>query len=420
VAPALAAGLLAALHPLHAEAVCLVTARNTLLAAAAVTGAALLWERWSDGRRRGDLVACGGVLAAGLLCKETALLALPQLAVRAWSREGGLRAAARRQGAALAALGGVGVAYLALRAAVLRGAGGAPLSLDLAGGARNLLHSLPVYAGLVVFPARLQLEYRDPGSYLASPWVLALAWAAMMMVVILLLRSRRPVTRYGLAWAALHLVPVSTLVPFPSAPIAERYLYLPATGLWLVAADQLARAAEASLVQRWRRPALAVAAVLLAVLGARTVARTLDWKDDLTLFRADVRADPESPWARHDLGVALGEAGDAEGARRELEAAVALDPTHAGALGELARWHGERGHLDTAEGYLRRLLAAAPGDAEAHYNLGLVLERTGRFEEAIPHYEAFVAGSREDAQRPLVERVRQHVLALRRSTPKLR
>jgi serine/threonine-protein kinase len=74
-----------------------------------------------------------------------------------------------------------------------------------------------------------------------------------------------------------------------------------------------------------------------------------------------------------------------EAGRRAAERALALDPTLAGAhvaLGlyrEMAAWD-----WTAAEQSFRRAVSLAPGDAAAHHELGLLLMRQRRFEEALP------------------------------------
>jgi tetratricopeptide (TPR) repeat protein len=50
----------------------------------------------------------------------------------------------------------------------------------------------------------------------------------------------------------------------------------------------------------------------------------------------------------------------------------------------------ESGDLPFAEEHYRAALALRPGDATAQFNLGVVLEDRGRFDEALAMYEATV------------------------------
>jgi spermidine synthase/Tfp pilus assembly protein PilF len=64
-----------------------------------------------------------------------------------------------------------------------------------------------------------------------------------------------------------------------------------------------------------------------------------------------------------------------------------LDPNSIEALNMLGTKFMNEGHLQTAEEYLRRAVHLKPNDAEAHYNLCLLLEITGRDAEALQHLQ---------------------------------
>jgi type IV pilus assembly protein PilF len=91
----------------------------------------------------------------------------------------------------------------------------------------------------------------------------------------------------------------------------------------------------------------------------------------------------------HDLGAEALRGGRYPDALREFDAALALDPQFADAL----RGRGivldlGFGRLDDAEKAYRAAVAAKPGYSEAHNDLGQILARTGRWEEAIREFDA--------------------------------
>lgn len=408
--PALAAAVLFAVHPVGAEAVSFVTARNNLLVAVFVLTSWLLTLRArAEGRPRLLLLAAA-LFLLGLLCKETAFMLLPFLAAQEILAPQEPRGSLRQRLARLAPHAAAAAAYLALRASVLPAVVAARPTLGGVGDALvRDLHIIPAYLALLLFPSGLTVHHAEPEAYLAGAPALLAAWAAIAAGLALLLRGGRPATRIGLLWFAVFFVPVSTIIPMPSASIAERHLYLPAIGLWLVAGDQLARLAGALRRPRAVAGAVAAIAVALAIVTAR---RNLDWKDDVALFSSAVRVNPASSEARFDLSLALAERGDAEGARREWERIAVLDPRHVGALSQLGTYHAERGRLDLAAGYFSRVLALDPRDVETRFNMALLLERLHRPREALEEYEKFLALDPVDFPE-LVPRVEERVRQLR-------
>jgi tetratricopeptide (TPR) repeat protein len=249
------------------------------------------------------------------------------------------------------------------------------------------LEVVPRYLEFVLFPQRLNVFHPDMKGPIANAAWVAIAWLVIAVGVASLLRQRSRPSIAGLAWFAVSFLPVSNLVVIPSATMAERFLYLPAVGLWVIAADQGLR-----LSRRLGRPraAAAVACLGACLLGARTVARNEDWKSDVALFGASAAQAPGlvAPW--FNLGTALRDRGDLEGARRAWERALAVDPRDPGALGQLGTLAAVRGDLPAAEAYYRAALASKDFDAAVHLNLAKVLERTGRPGEAAQEYGAFL------------------------------
>ena len=81
-------------------------------------------------------------------------------------------------------------------------------------------------------------------------------------------------------------------------------------------------------------------------------------------------------------GVRLGKAGDAEGAIREHERALAEDPKLAQAHANLISLYGRRERWDQVEQHYRAAVALAPGLADVHYDYGVALSQQGRPREA--------------------------------------
>ena len=74
-------------------------------------------------------------------------------------------------------------------------------------------------------------------------------------------------------------------------------------------------------------------------------------------------------------------------AEAALAAWCALHPEDTEAWSTLGVIHGTQGHWDEAERCCRKAIAADPGFAEAHVNLGVVLEAKGQLEAAVASYQ---------------------------------
>ncbi len=305
--PALCAAALWAAHPICTEAVDNIVGRADLLAAMSVLGGLLLYRRALafEGRTAAAL-ALFAIATAGVFAKENAavLLGLMLLWDIAFDRAGLRRDFRRRAplyGAVAASLGVLVLArHLVLGALpvaqpvyvdnMIRAAGFWTARL-------TALKTIGLDLWLLVWPLGLSADRSFDQIPLAgaadlSAWLAILAIAAILAVAVARLR-RDPLWFWLAGFFGIALLPTSNLL-FPiGALMAERFLYLPS------AAFAMALAAAADRIQPRRLATGAV--ILLGVLySGRTLARNLDWKDDLSLGTADTVTAPRS-FRLHDL-----------------------------------------------------------------------------------------------------------------------
>jgi tetratricopeptide (TPR) repeat protein len=113
------------------------------------------------------------------------------------------------------------------------------------------------------------------------------------------------------------LLPTSNLVIAIGSIMAERFLYLPSVGFCTVAAFGLWRAFGE------RRIAVAVSALVVLALGARTYARNMDWQNERSLWASTLAASPDSFKSYKGNATAIWANGIGTG-ERELDAAIAM------------------------------------------------------------------------------------------------
>ena len=77
-------------------------------------------------------------------------------------------------------------------------------------------------------------------------------------------------------------------------------------------------------------------------------------------------------------------------AENAYKRAIGMQPTHAEAHINLGRLLQERGSVAAAESHYREAIVAAPENATGMFNLGTVLEDQGRTEDAIAAYQATI------------------------------
>ncbi|MFN7954834.1 MAG: hypothetical protein U0610_24120 [bacterium] len=376
---ALGAQAVFALHPIHVEAVTSIVGQGELLQTLLSLATVLVFLA------EGAVAACAWPLLAlaALLAKEAAIVA-PALAalVACWLRLG-RRERVRSPWAALAMVP-ILLGYFALRMRVLGELGGTRAvgvienPLVAIGGPGRLVAGawlLARYAWLHVFPVRLSADYGfaclTPPTSLASPlsWLPLAGWCALAVGAL-----ARPRALFALlaGWFVLGLAVVSN-VAFPIGTIfGERLAYLASV------APCLAAGAGYERVRRAHPGGVgALALAVVGLLALRAADRNLDYASDERLFAAAVRVCPASVKARFNLAALRAQRGDLAGARRELDAALAVKPDWPLALAARGRVRFEAGERDAATADFEAARSLDPDDAVALAGLGDVARARG-------------------------------------------
>jgi tetratricopeptide (TPR) repeat protein len=408
--PAFISALVFAVHPVNTEAVNFISARNSVVCAAFVLSGVLAFFSAASTRRRPLYFLSGLLFFAGLLYKEQAMMLPLVLLVFMLTQDRPSRPGNRELVFSLIPFGVAATAYLALRMHALSSMVG--ISQPLRGLGERLLQDIyiiPKYAAIILYPVHLNALYAIPPDYLSRPLWLVLAWTAII-AAFLLVDKKSQATRFGLVWVAVNFIPISNIIPIPSASMAERYVYLPSIGLWIVAADQ---AYKAYTRFSTKKTLVAVGIALVLSCTLLTIDRNFDWKDDIRFFTRMTEANPNSALAHFSLGLASYERNDVLRAREEWEKAAAIDPRRFFVLGHLGESFLMSGDIDRAEYYYQREIEANPDDAAALYNLATIKEKLIKPGEAQRLYELFLT-SQPNADENIRAKVAEKIALLKK------
>jgi tetratricopeptide (TPR) repeat protein len=89
------------------------------------------------------------------------------------------------------------------------------------------------------------------------------------------------------------------------------------------------------------------------------------------------------------LGVACGDYGRSGGGGTPAADSALMSPASSAgrADNDEGVGHYKQGHWDVSEGHFRKAVKADPNLAEAHYNLGLTLDKMGKHDEATAEFK---------------------------------
>jgi tetratricopeptide (TPR) repeat protein len=286
----------------------------------------------------------------------------------------------------------------------------------------NAIVSYVTYIGKTFWPHNLAVYYPFP---LAIP-----TWQVISSLLILLLLSAialrtwktRPYLTAGWFWFLVTLLPVIGLIQIGDQAMADRYSYIPVTGLFIIAAWGF-RDLTINVPYRHSLSALIACSVLI-ISTAITWQQLGYWRDNYSLFRHTLsittgnykihynlglalqskgelteaihqyqevlRTNPFHADTHNNLGLALQTKGDLNAAVQEFQTALRIDPGYKNAHVNLGAAFQANGMLDAAILEYGRALQISPNDADAHYNKGVALQAKGELDAASQEYREVI------------------------------
>ena len=256
------------------------------------------------------------------------------------------------------------------------------LPLGARGG--NALISYGRYLGKIFWPRNLAVFYPHPGQWPLAEVVLAGGVMLGISGLLFMRRRRYPFLLIGWLWFLGMLVPAIGLIQSSSQAMADRFTYLPALGVMILA---VWGAYELTQRRRYAVMALSVAGSAAIVLCVVLTRQQLGhWKDGEALFRQAVGVTKDNWLALNNLGCALVKKGQFDEAISHYLEALRLKPGYAMAYNNLGVALTKKGQFDAGISQFQEALRLKPDYAEARYNFGNALVRKGRIDEGISEY----------------------------------
>jgi tetratricopeptide (TPR) repeat protein len=256
-----------------------------------------------------------------------------------------------------------------------------PLRIRIA----NAMVSYVNYIQKMIVPTKLAVFYPHPGNELPLSHAIIAAIAIVgISVVIIRYSRRRPYLAVGWLWYIGTLVPVIGLVQVGQQAMADRYSYVPLTGLFIIIAWGVP-----DILSRWRHRNIALALITAPVLIALMLTTRLQlcyWQNSITLFEHTINVTNNNHTAHNNLANALADEGKDEAAIAHYQKALQINPNYIRARYNLGNSLGKLGKLNDAVAHWTEVLCLDPNHADAHNNLGCVLLKQGKFDEAVSHF----------------------------------
>jgi tetratricopeptide (TPR) repeat protein len=250
----------------------------------------------------------------------------------------------------------------------------------------NALISYVGYIGKLLYPSSLAVFYPLRAQVSPPLWqpLASLLMIAVMSLLVLSGAARRRYLAVGWFWYLGMLVPVIGLVQVGGQSMADRYVYLPAIGIFIMciwaAADFVSRLRYGKVIAAF------AGGMVLAALLVCTRAQVRHWKDSASLYTHALAVTTDN-WVMHNnYGEFLRARGDLGEAVPHLQEAIRIYPAYAKAHNNLGCALRQKGQLPEAAAELKIAIEISPDYAKAHNNYGVVLSEMKLYDKAIEHY----------------------------------
>jgi len=235
-------------------------------------------------------------------------------------------------------------------------------------------------------------------------WLSLIAYLGLGYVAITgLLKNKKDPWAFAIIFFVATLSLFSNIPFLMGAEMAERFAFFASAGFCMAAAlgidKWIIKDATAGVLVLRSTKVLAVLVPLLLLFGGMTIARNADWKDNYTLYKADIEKSPENARLYHYLATALAENMYPEEPdtvkRREMDVesvgylkkGLQIYPQFTEAHVELGRIYDRNKMYDSAIAEDKRALAVNPNHATANNNLGSVYLTTGKYDDAVTYFK---------------------------------
>jgi protein O-mannosyl-transferase len=410
-----------AIHPTHTEVVANIKSRDELLCFLFAFMALNAYMKFAKEAKMGQLLLGTSLLYLSYISKENTITFLGVIPLLFFLYKNEQKSRSMMIAAASVV---VAVAFIVVRALVLK-AYDANVSTDIEFidnalvKAPSLLTRIATaifisgkYLWLLVVPYPLICNYSFnsiPFKTFGDPEVIAaaLVYGGLIFYAIRsFIRKQSDPFAFAIVYYLMTIALFNNMFILIGAQMGERFLFMPSAGICMAAAFAADKwlIPNAHTIADLKKPMIAIALILSGLaFGGMTIARNIDWRDNVSLYRADVPKSPNDCRLAYYLGTALAENGYAEEpdpekrkaideeALTHLRRAVAMYPDFTEANAELGRVFDRQQKYDSAEYYDLRAIKLNPNHTIATNNLGSVYLETGRYDLAAQTFRKAIA-----------------------------
>ena len=270
---------------------------------------------------------------------------------------------------------------------------GSVQSLELIPINYRIANALIAYSGYfikVIWPQNLSVFYPHLG--INQPiWKVVSSTLFLIGTCFWAIRASKkyPYMLVGLLWYIITLLPVIGLIQVGAQSMADRYTYIPLTGLFIIFTwgmhDLLSKN------ERYLNSILSLSAVIIiSALSLISFNQVKHWKNSTALFENAINVTDDNWLAHNNLGAELYNKEKLDKSVFHFQEALKIKPLYFSAIYNVGKAYHKKDKLDKAIFYYNNALKIKPEHEDTHNNLANLLFALGKIDEAASHYTSIL------------------------------
>jgi lipoprotein NlpI len=420
-------GLLFGLHPLHVESVAWVAERKDLLCALFFLLSIMMYAKYvggvdgeahgakrigRSGARKGAtpcalrLALCAdrrylttlGLFVLALFSKPMAVSLPLVLLILDWYPFNRIQSLTSFRSAFFEKLPFMALSLISSMLTILaQKAGGALQSMEAIPFSSRVpvaAKALIAYLENIILPINLSPFYPYPkdASLFSLEYLSAIILAVGITAACVIFAKKWKLFLSGWGYYVLTLIPVLGIVQVGEQSMADRYMYLPSLGPFLlIGLGGAWISVKAPLAKEWGKilklAAAAAAVFALVAMAFLTLRQIGIWNNSIGLWSYVIEKEPARAYLAYDgRGVAYIDMGQLDKAMEDFNKSIAINPSFYKSYNNRGAVYSEMGQLDKAMEDFNASLALNPRCDEAYNNRGMVYGKTGSLDKAIEEF----------------------------------
>lgn len=416
-------------HPIHTEAIANIKSRDEIMCMLFSIFSTICFLNYIDnGRKIKDIIIGFVLIFLGLLSKENSFMFIVMIPLTLFF----FRKATMKDYAIvtipLIVAGGI---FVVLRSKFAAGSMGSEitdvLNNPLSGATAvqkfaTIVYTVGKYFLLLVIPYPLSCFYDYNTIPLKSFADMSVVVSFMVIIVIgviaIMQFKKKTLVSYSIFFFAITFALVSNIL-FPiGTAMSERFVFIPSLGFCLIVAYYINRLSNpASRKQKTEssqfdsviknKTSLFLIVAILGIFSVMSISRNTVWKNNTTLFAADIKTSPGSVNLNKGYGYALVDSATVikdkqhqldsfNMAKPYLKKIIEMYPKYTEIYTKLGFVYYMINNFDSACYYYKTGLNYAPESFILNYNLGKTLNKLKRYDEAIKTLDAATKSGDDD------------------------